>query len=197
MPEENLIRIRLSLKGRPIKSYCFNQDVITIGRDPGADVYLDNPGISREHCRLERLPNGHYCVKDSNSANGTFLNDDRVETALVYNSDVLHISKYSLWLSFDRDRRGAEGATKERKVAPQNAQETMMLSTDEIERLMSQSKSQESMREAPVEAAGETSSDELEPTVQPRSRVQMLIGIGTVLVLATSLGAGIAWLFLR
>jgi len=78
MPDENLIRIRLSLKGRPIKSYCFNQDAITIGRDPGADIYLDNPGVSREHCRLERLPNGHYCVKDSNSANGTFLNDERV-----------------------------------------------------------------------------------------------------------------------
>jgi pSer/pThr/pTyr-binding forkhead associated (FHA) protein len=197
MPDENLIRIRLSLKGRPIKSYVFNQDAITIGRDPGADIYLDNPGVSREHCRLERLPNGHYCVKDSNSANGTFLNDERVETALVYNSDVLLIGKYSLWLSFDRDRRGAEAAKREQRVAPDHAAETMMLSTQEIERLMTQSKSKEAPREAPVEVAETAHHDEPEPIPAPRSRVQMLIGIGAVLVLATSLGAGIAWLFLR
>jgi len=110
---------------------------------------------------------------------------------------VLLIGKYSLWLSFDRDRRGAEAARHEQRVAPDNAAETMMLSTQEIERLMSQSKSKEPAREAPVEAAGIGSHDEFETIPAPRSRVQMLIGIGAVLVLATSLGAGIAWLFLR
>jgi pSer/pThr/pTyr-binding forkhead associated (FHA) protein len=197
MSDENLIRVRLSLKGRPIKSYAFNQDVISIGRDPGADIYLDNPGVSREHCRLERLPNGHYCVKDANSANGTFLNDERVETALVYNSDVLLIGKYSLWLSFDRDRRGGEAAKTQPRVAPENAAETMMLSTQEIERLMSQSKTKESASEAPAETATTFTSDTLGPSPERKSRVQMLISIGAVLVLATSLGAGIAWLFLR
>jgi hypothetical protein len=197
MPDENLIRIRLSLKGRPIKSYSFNQDVITVGRDPAADIYLDNPGVSREHCRLERLPNGHYCVKDAKSANGTFLNDERVETALVYNSDVLLIGKYSLWLSFDRDRRGGETIPSQPKVAPEHAAETMMLSTEEIERLMTQSKNKEAHREPPVERHVPASYDALEPSPEPRSRVQMLIGIGAVLVLATSVGAGIAWLFLR
>jgi pSer/pThr/pTyr-binding forkhead associated (FHA) protein len=197
MPDENLIRIRLSLKGRPIKSYSFNQDVITVGRDPAADIYLDNPGVSREHCRLERLPNGHYCVKDANSANGTFLNDERVETALVYNSDVLLIGKYSLWLSFDRDRRGGETIQSQPRVAPEHAAETMMLSTQEIERLMSQSKNKDTHRESPLETIETASRVELESSPEPRSRVQMLIGIGAVLVLATSVGAGIAWLFLR
>jgi len=106
MSEENIIRIRLSMNGRPMKSFSFNKDLITVGRDPEADVFLDNPSISREHVRLERMPNGHFCMKDPGSANGTFLNEERVQGAMIYNGDVIRIGKFSLWIALERDRRG-------------------------------------------------------------------------------------------
>ena len=34
MPEEPVIKVRLTLKGRPLKSYTFAKDIVSIGRDP-------------------------------------------------------------------------------------------------------------------------------------------------------------------
>ena len=46
-------------------------DVRTIGRAIGADFVLDDPLVSRTHCRITELPNGELEVQDLNSTNGT------------------------------------------------------------------------------------------------------------------------------
>ncbi len=48
-------------------------DSLTIGRDPGNDIVLDHPSVSREHARLTR---DHLTVsiKDLNSSNGIWVN---------------------------------------------------------------------------------------------------------------------------
>ena len=197
MSEDNVLRIRLSLKGRPIKSYSFNQDVITVGRDPDADVFLDNPGVSREHVRIERLANGSYCFKDLGSANGSLLNDKRVDAAAIYSSDVMRIGKYSLWLSVESDRRNEDEPTLARRASWGSGQETVMLSTAELERMMAASRE-------PASSDAATDSFDRSPNTMPTTvpgtsakRVQNLIGIGVVMVLAALLSAGFTWLFLR
>ena len=45
MPDHDLIKLRLSLMGRPVRNFTFTKPVISVGRDPGADVYVDNPGV--------------------------------------------------------------------------------------------------------------------------------------------------------
>ncbi|MEQ1834618.1 MAG: FHA domain-containing protein, partial [Candidatus Eisenbacteria bacterium] len=52
MAGAQLIKLRLSLMGRPVRNYTFDKPVIQVGRDPAADVYVDNPGVSRDHFRL-------------------------------------------------------------------------------------------------------------------------------------------------
>src|SRR5262245_55666686 len=137
-----LMRIRLSLKGRPIKSYAFMQDVITIGRDPEADIFLDNPGISREHARIERLPSGQYTLRDMGSANGTYVNDEPVKSALIYSADVVRIGKFSLWLGMEHDRRQPHQTEETHRAYSAVASETVMLSTEELDRLMKGSRDQ-------------------------------------------------------
>ena len=105
MAEHDLIKLRLSLMGRPVRNYTFNKTVISVGRDPGADIYVDNPGVSRDHFRLERAENGEYQVVDLGSANGTFVNDQMVNSALVHNNDVVRFGKYTLWVGYESDRR--------------------------------------------------------------------------------------------
>jgi hypothetical protein len=196
MPEDNIIRIRLSLKGRPIKSFSFNKDVITVGRDPSADVCLDNPSISREHLRIERMANGHFCVKDPGSANGVYLNEERVTVGMVYNNDVVRIGKFSLWISVERDRRVDERNLP--KVSPEASPSTMMLTTDEIQRIMTNAREREMV---PPEPPISRMSSKHEVTISGKdegpSRVKWLVGIGLSLIVATSLGAWMAWLFLR
>jgi diguanylate cyclase (GGDEF)-like protein len=48
-----------------------------IGRSRHADIRIEDPGVSREHCRLLRR-DGRVYVEDLSSRNGTLLNGDRV-----------------------------------------------------------------------------------------------------------------------
>ncbi len=47
---------------------------LTIGRDPGADVSVDDPMVSREHLRVVRVASG-FEFTDLGSTNGTFYLD--------------------------------------------------------------------------------------------------------------------------
>jgi len=51
---------------------------LTVGRDDGNDIVLaDDDTVSRLHAVLENLGPG-WCVRDAGSANGTFVNGDRL-----------------------------------------------------------------------------------------------------------------------
>lgn len=45
-----------------------------IGGDPGCDLVIDLPSVSRRHCRLTRGLDGSFSVLDLGSTNGTFVN---------------------------------------------------------------------------------------------------------------------------
>ena len=64
-------------KGRG-QSYRFELDRITIGRDAGNQVVLNDPGVSRSHARIERQ-DGRWVLLDAGSVNGTDLNGAVIE----------------------------------------------------------------------------------------------------------------------
>ncbi|WP_298977076.1 ABC transporter ATP-binding protein/permease [uncultured Thermosynechococcus sp.] len=51
---------------------------IRLGRDPSNDMVLDHPVVSRFHARLY-LEEGQWYIVDLDSANGTFINNQRLE----------------------------------------------------------------------------------------------------------------------
>src|SRR5262245_9601733 len=53
----------------------------TIGRDPGAEVLLDDKSVSRRHARLVVTAEG-ATLEDLGSKNGTYLKDARIESRL-------------------------------------------------------------------------------------------------------------------
>lgn len=53
---------------------------VMIGRDPSNDVMINSPLVSRFHAQVERVGQ-RYRLTDLRSANGTFINDRRVEGA--------------------------------------------------------------------------------------------------------------------
>jgi predicted component of type VI protein secretion system len=133
MSGKRLLKIRLSLKGRPIKTFTFNKEVISVGRNPEADVFLDNPGVSRDHLKLEMTSRGFYAVEDLGSANGTFLNDQPIKREYLMNNDVVRVGKFSLWVNYEEDRRTMSASG---KLHPQAFEGTTVLSTDELEDMM-------------------------------------------------------------
>ncbi len=52
--------------------------LIQIGRDPGNDVVLPSPSVSRFHAQVERVGQ-RYRVEDLRSSNGTFVNGERID----------------------------------------------------------------------------------------------------------------------
>jgi len=69
--------------------------VKTVGRAPRADFILDVALVSRLHCRLS-AEEDRLEVVDLSSTNGTFVNDKRVERALLGNGDRLRVGRVEL-----------------------------------------------------------------------------------------------------
>lgn len=54
------------------------QTKLLVGRDPGNDIILEAPAISRFHAEIERVGQ-RYRIKDLRSLNGTFVNNLRID----------------------------------------------------------------------------------------------------------------------
>jgi hypothetical protein len=70
-----------------------------IGRDPSADIILDDPGISRRHSEIRVTNDGPHLVtsiRDLASTNGTFVNGERVATIRLEDGDRLTIGRTAM-----------------------------------------------------------------------------------------------------
>jgi ABC-type Mn2+/Zn2+ transport system ATPase subunit len=74
---------------------------LTFGRDENNDIVLENPNISRFHAQVTRVGRRYY-VSDLRSANGTFVNDKRVEGNVWLNPrDTVRLGSYKFILGTD------------------------------------------------------------------------------------------------
>lgn len=62
----------------------------TIGRNPAAAVPLDDPAASWDHARVVER-DGSPSILDLGSSNGTYVNEERVETSMLISGDRLRI----------------------------------------------------------------------------------------------------------
>ncbi|MFE7483936.1 FHA domain-containing protein [Streptomyces sp. NPDC057552] len=71
---------------------------VRIGRDAGNDLVIDDLVVSRRHAELRALPDGRHEIVDLGSHNGTFLNGQPVDRAVVETADIIGIghSAFSL-----------------------------------------------------------------------------------------------------
>ncbi len=65
---------------QPNQIYELTKGVVTLGRDITNDIVINDPEVSRHHCRLTQ-GGGGYTVEDLGSTNGTFVNGQRLTGA--------------------------------------------------------------------------------------------------------------------
>jgi pSer/pThr/pTyr-binding forkhead associated (FHA) protein len=70
--------------------------VKTIGRAAQSDFILDAALVSRVHCRLMATMMGELHVEDLASTNGTWVNDQRVDRAVLSAGDRLRLGRVEL-----------------------------------------------------------------------------------------------------
>lgn len=84
------------------------QETITIGRAPDNTITLDHPQVSRYHAMIERLGTRQR-IKDLKSANGVFVNGQRIEReAWLNEGDEVRIGGIKLRLAADHVHQMAE-----------------------------------------------------------------------------------------
>lgn len=132
------VQLTLSLKGQVVQRYSFDKSEITVGRDPYCDVYVDNPGVSRQHFKINYGETGEYRVTDAGSSNGTYLNDRPVKVGTLRDGDIVQFGKYSLLVNIDPLIGGDESASRKHSAA-EGA--TMMLSPAEVRQMVAEARS--------------------------------------------------------
>lgn len=76
---------------------------VVVGRDPAADITLDDRRASRRHCRFVRRDDGWH-VEDLGSSNGTTLNGVPVGTSRVREGDRVGVGQAVLVATFPQTR---------------------------------------------------------------------------------------------
>jgi pSer/pThr/pTyr-binding forkhead associated (FHA) protein len=82
----------------PITFRILPGSIKTIGRAPRADFIVDAALVSRVHCKLMAGAT-ELEVTDLESTNGTFVNGQRVERALLKSGDRLGVGKLEFVVS--------------------------------------------------------------------------------------------------
>jgi predicted component of type VI protein secretion system len=108
---------------------------VTLGRAPDNDLHIDNLAVSNYHARVY-VEAGSLVVEDLDSLNGTFLNDLRIERAMLKDGDCLLIGKHHITL--DQEHDAAVSMDSLRKAPAPRVNETMVLDTREVRQMMEQ-----------------------------------------------------------
>jgi hypothetical protein len=81
--------------GREGEVVGLDADVLTVGRSPHSDLFLDDVTVSRHHARIIHDETG-FLIEDLNSLNGTYVNRKRIERHQLFDGDELQIGKFKL-----------------------------------------------------------------------------------------------------
>lgn len=94
-----------SAEGKLIEVELGSQPV-TIGRSTESDIVVPSEKASRVHCAI-RYWDGDYVLKDMRSRNATFVNDRRVDVAILKPGDRIKVGATEI----EVDRKAAKGTS--------------------------------------------------------------------------------------
>ncbi len=81
--------------GRSGETFALSESPTVIGRSPECGIFLDDVTVSRKHAVFTQEDN-RWRLVDQGSLNGTFVNRERVDTAVLSDGDEIQIGKYRL-----------------------------------------------------------------------------------------------------
>ncbi len=87
-PTSPLLRVLSgSLKGR---EFTLTAERYTVGREAESDIVIAQPEVSRRHAEIMRMAS-EYVLIDLKSANGIFVNNLKLDRAVLHHGDVFQI----------------------------------------------------------------------------------------------------------
>ena len=77
------------------EKYRVEGEGVLMGRHPEADIFLSDITVSREHARIVKEDKGYF-LYDNGSLNGTYLNRQEIERAVLNDEDEIQIGKFKI-----------------------------------------------------------------------------------------------------
>ena len=99
-PESASRRAYLTIEDEGVRRTVPLDGTVTVGREPGCDVLLASPTVSRRHAVVARDAEG-WLVRDLGSGNGTFLDARRVDEARLPNGVTIRFGSVPAWFEED------------------------------------------------------------------------------------------------
>jgi Inner membrane component of T3SS, cytoplasmic domain len=72
------------------KEYKITGEITNIGREMSNEIVVQDDEVSRQHSRL-RVEEGKFVIYDLGSANGTYVNDEQVQKAVLEDGDRVRV----------------------------------------------------------------------------------------------------------
>lgn len=73
--------------------FALDKDVVTVGRHPDSDVFLNDVTVSRRHAEIRREGDA-YVLYDAGSLNGTYVDHERHERAPLHHGAEIQIGRF-------------------------------------------------------------------------------------------------------
>ncbi len=75
------------------RMHDIGEEVVTVGRSPSSNIFLDDVTVSRNHAEILRSGRS-FRIRDAGSLNGTYVNRVRVDAVDLRNGDEIQVGKY-------------------------------------------------------------------------------------------------------
>jgi pSer/pThr/pTyr-binding forkhead associated (FHA) protein len=89
--------------------FQLDRPVTSAGRHPSSDIFLDDVTVSRKHVEF-RWDGDELRIVDLGSLNGTYVNREAVNSAVLVNGDEVQLGKFRLMFFSKRRNDGGTGA---------------------------------------------------------------------------------------
>ncbi len=136
-----MAKITLKFENNTLREYSLaDGGSLSIGRMPDNGIAIDNLAISGHHARIywER---DHFAIEDSNSLNGTYVNQRRITKSELKDGDIVLVGKHTLLFQDEARRAKAAAAAAANSRALSTAavpklEETVILETRQAKQVM-------------------------------------------------------------
>jgi pSer/pThr/pTyr-binding forkhead associated (FHA) protein len=126
--------LTLNFKDTTLEDYRLQKGhSLTIGRLKNNDVTIENLAVSGHHAKIDSVADGFVLI-DLQSKNGSFVNEQLVNSHWLKNGDVISIGKHSLLFSYSEDEVMPDEGSDE-------MEETMAIDTSQYRNMMKKSNS--------------------------------------------------------
>ena len=95
--------LKLNFKDKTLGDYPLQKGIsLMIGRQKSNDVVVGNLAVSSHHAKIDSVGDGFVLI-DLQSKNGSFVNEQRINSHWLKNGDIISIGKHSLVFCYSED----------------------------------------------------------------------------------------------